>query len=162
MKVEKFILLFVTLESCCQKLVFPPKFLCQEKSIPFLVHIFKWLYAFLMKFLYKLFKVYIKNSNALSTDHLNASSNSLLNLSLYPNPNVGVVNIAFHLAKQEDVTLSVLDATGAMIKKIVLKNLAQGKNVYNMNIAKLTAGSMYFFTLETATQKVTQKLVVKR
>ena len=31
-----------------------------------------------------------------------------------------------------------------------------------MNIAKLTAGSMYFFTLETATQKVTQKLVVKR
>lgn len=110
----------------------------------------------------QLFKVFIKNSNTSSLDHLNAASTRLLNLNLYPNPSIGAVNVAFHLTKQEEVTLTVLDSKGTIIKKVVLKNLVQGNNRYKMDMDTLSPGSMYFFTLETATQKVTQKLVVKR
>ena len=110
----------------------------------------------------QIFKVYIKKPEPLSLDDLNNSSVSLLNLMIYPNPNDGLLNISFNLTKNEDVTISILDEKGALIEKIMLNDLKQGKNQYSKNISKLTDGSVYFISLETSTEQTTHKLILAK
>lgn len=110
----------------------------------------------------QLFKVYIKKPSPLSVDNLNKSSVSLLNLIIYPNPNDGELNIKFNLSKREDVTISILDIKGSVIEKVVLTNLNPKENNYKKTISSLTNGSMYLISIETATEKLTHKIIVKR
>ena len=110
----------------------------------------------------QLFKVYIKKPSPLSVDDLNKSSVSLLNLSIYPNPNDGELNIKFTLSKSEDVTISILDMKGSLIDKVILSNLNQGENNYKKTISNLSNGSMYLISIETPTEKLTHKIIVKR
>ena len=109
-----------------------------------------------------IFEVYIKKPKPLSVDDLNTASISLLNLMIYPNPNDGVLNVSFNLTKKEDVTISILDAKGALVDKVLLKGLSAGKNQYSKNISNLTDGSVYFISLETSTEKATHKLIIAR
>ncbi|MDB9775042.1 T9SS type A sorting domain-containing protein [Vicingaceae bacterium] len=109
----------------------------------------------------QLFKVYVKKPSPLSVDDLNLSSVSLLNLTIYPNPNDGELNIQFNLLRKEDVSISILDAKGSLIDKIALPNSNSGENEFKKNITDLTRGSIYFITVETSTEKITHKLIVK-
>lgn len=108
----------------------------------------------------QIFKVYIRKPFALSTDELNRSSTSALNLKVYPNPNDGILNISFNLPNTDDVTISILDAKGVLVDETLLKNLSKGENVYTKNISNLTNDSVYLITLETSTESITQKLVI--
>jgi hypothetical protein len=110
----------------------------------------------------QIFEVYIKKPKPLSVDDLNSASISLLNLMIYPNPNDGELNISFNLSKKDDVKISILDAKGALIDEILLKDLKQGKNQYSKNISKLTGGSVYFISLETSTEQATHKLIIAK
>jgi hypothetical protein len=110
----------------------------------------------------QLFKVYLKKPKPSSIDELNKSSVSLLNLTIYPNPNDGELNISFNLSKSEDVTISILDMKGTLIDKVILTDLNQGKNNYKKSITNLTNGSIYLISIETATEKLTHKLIIKR
>lgn len=109
-----------------------------------------------------IFEVYIKKPKPLSVDDLNDASVSLLNLMIYPNPNDGVLNVSFNLTKDEDVTIAILDAKGALVDKVLLKGLSPGKNQYSKNISNLTDGSVYFISLETSTEKATHKLIIAK
>lgn len=109
-----------------------------------------------------IFEVYIKKPKPMSVDDLNSASISLLNLMVYPNPNDGVLNVSFNLTKNEDVTISILDAKGALIDEVILNGLSAGKNQYSKNIRNLTDGSVYFISLETSTEKATHKLIIAK
>jgi len=108
----------------------------------------------------QLFKVFIKKPNTVSVDDLNDASKSLLNLIIYPNPADGALNVSFNLPEKEDVTLSISDTKGALIEKTLLTNLNPGKNIFTKNIDKLTNGSVYYISLETAKDQVTRKLII--
>lgn len=110
----------------------------------------------------QLFRVFIKKPNPVSVDALNDASTGLLNLNIYPNPNDGVLNISFNLAKKQDVTLSITDTKGTLIDKSLLTNLAPGKNQYTKSIDKLSNGSVYFISLETSNEQITHKLIIAR
>ena len=108
----------------------------------------------------QIFKVYIKQASPLSTDELNQSSTSNLNLIIYPNPSNNVLNISFNLTKNENVSLSIYDVKGSIIDKINLNNLVVGTNYFQKKIDKLKNGNVYFISIETPTQKDTRKLII--
>jgi hypothetical protein len=110
----------------------------------------------------QLFKVFIKKPSPSSVDNLNKSSISLMNLKIYPNPNNGELNILFNLTKKEDVTISIIDTKGALIDKAILTNLYPGENNYKKTVANLTKGSVYLISVETATEKLTHKLIIAK
>ncbi len=110
----------------------------------------------------QIFKVYIKKPSPLSIDNLNKSSVSVLNLTIYPNPNNGELNILFNLSKKENVTISIVDTKGALIEKTILTGLNPGPNNFKKTITNLAKGSVYLISIETASEKLTHKLIVKR
>ncbi len=109
----------------------------------------------------QIFKVFIKK-RSLSVDEFNYSSTSALNLTIYPNPNEGRLNISFNLSKRDDVTISIFDMKGALLNKTLLENLNEGKNHYSKELNNLTSGNVYLISLETSTEKITQKLIIKK
>ncbi|WP_417264650.1 T9SS type A sorting domain-containing protein [Brumimicrobium sp.] len=110
----------------------------------------------------QIFKVLIKKPTNLSVDDLNESSINDLNLKIYPNPNDGILKVAFNLKEVEDVKLIIHDLNGKIIDKTTLTNLSIGSNLYEKEITKLINGSVYFISIETSNTKTTHKLVVKR
>ncbi|MCX8015065.1 MAG: choice-of-anchor J domain-containing protein, partial [candidate division WOR-3 bacterium] len=82
-----------------------------------------------------------------------------------PNPFTnGSVKISFALAEPTKATLKIYDATGRTIRTLVNSDLASGvyhltwngKDDYNNNVPE----GIYFYTLETAKQKLTNKLIL--
>lgn len=110
----------------------------------------------------QIFKVYIKPKSALSIDELNLSSISPLNLQIYPNPNEGVLNLAFNLTKNDHVKITICDIKGSLIETFVLKNQKIGKNNYSKEINNLANGNIYLITVETSYERITRKLIVEK
>lgn len=82
-----------------------------------------------------------------------------VNLHCYPNPFGDQLNIAFSLAEQTRVRLSMLDITGREVK--VLANTRMGAGIYEMPYypADLTSG-VYFIRLPLNDQVMMDKVVM--
>jgi hypothetical protein len=86
---------------------------------------------------------------------LSTTSTSLEDLfSIYPNPSVGVFNIAWNAAQEFDY--SVYDVSG---KRIATRKKNSG-TTHQVDLSGVSQG-MYFINISTATGSVTQKLIVK-
>lgn len=110
----------------------------------------------------QILKVFIKKPVAVSVDNLMSTGKSLRNLIIYPNPTDGVLNISFNLSVEAEVTISIFDAKGALIDKILLTDLKVGRNHYTENMNSLMNGSVYFISLETSSEQITHKLIVAK
>jgi hypothetical protein len=81
----------------------------------------------------------------------------------YPNPFNPSTNITFHLAKAENVTLSIFDVSGRMVNTLVNEPYAAGhhKVVWDGldSQGNLTAGGMYFYRIQTSDFTETKKMV---
>lgn len=76
-----------------------------------------------------------------------------------PNPFNGVTNISFNLAEAGAATLRVHDVTGKVIT-MVRGDYAQGLNTITMSKAQLNATGVLYYTLETANETATRKMIV--
>lgn len=110
----------------------------------------------------QIFKVYLKNPNVNSVDEINQSSISELQLTVFPNPNAGIMNVNFNLTKNEAVTISLLNQEGKLIQTKTLENLNLGENQYQMNVTDLSANGVYFITVETPSETVSRKLILDK
>ena len=109
----------------------------------------------------QIFRIFIQKPAPLSVDEFNQASTSSLNLIIYPNPNEGILNISFNLSKKDDVTISIFDMKGVLLNKTLLENLNEGEKLYTKELSNLTNGNVYLISLETSTEKVTQKLIIE-
>ncbi len=84
----------------------------------------------------------------------------------FPNPFNPVTNISFALAEDSFVKLTVYDAAGREVKKLIDGNLAAGYNTLNFDASGIASG-VYFYRLESAGSsgvkftKIMKMLVVK-
>lgn len=81
-------------------------------------------------------------------------------LSMSPNPTDGMVNISFELAKNEEVTLSVLDLAGKVITS-QQNALLTGKHTLNINMANESAG-IYIVNIRTTSSQKSLRLTVTK
>ncbi len=110
----------------------------------------------------QVFKVYLSNQSILSVDKINESSVSTLKMSVYPNPSDGLLNIKYNLNKVDDISITISEITGAKVETILLRSQSAGKHTYIKRFSSLSKEKMYFITLESSTEKHTQKLILKR
>ncbi|MBR9918116.1 T9SS type A sorting domain-containing protein [bacterium] len=108
----------------------------------------------------QIFEVYIETSSSLSTDDLNLSSISSLNLLVYPNPSHGELNLSFKLMQTEDVKIKIYNSYGSIIKEMEFKNMSAGEHHIQQKTQKLNANNTYYISLETSSQKVVRKLIL--
>ncbi|CAG5079550.1 T9SS type A sorting domain-containing protein [Parvicella tangerina] len=92
-------------------------------------------------------------------------SNGYLNglkMSAYPNPANDVININYGLENSSDeVTITIIDATGRVVEVINSGNKTTGEYVETINLADYTAGK-YFYTVQTSNGTLTKKFVVTK
>ena len=67
----------------------------------------------------------------------------------------------FYLNTPTDVLVSILDVNGRLIDKRDLKNPALGSNSYSIKIRNVLNEGIYFVTLYTPYEKVTQKIIIE-
>ncbi|GCD76573.1 hypothetical protein JCM31826_00550 [Thermaurantimonas aggregans] len=79
---------------------------------------------------------------------------------VFPNPASDIVTVSYSLAQNSRAQFSIHDLTGKTVHSEELVAVYQGANAKNIRIGHLPAG-VYTYTLRTATESVSGKLVVR-
>jgi len=108
----------------------------------------------------EIFAVY-KVSYPESVDQLNAQSAGTLDLRVYPNPSTKGFTIDFELEAKGDVSISITDISGRLIQDILLKDQSAGKNSFYKKIRSFDKSGVYFISIESSSEKATQKIIVE-
>ena len=90
---------------------------------------------------------------------LNQFNESINDLSLYPNPTDGELNVSFSASKNNDMQFQVLDITGKIIQNNVV-NAVQGSNLVLLDTQIFAAGS-YFLKVISDDHFKTLPFVIK-
>jgi Secretion system C-terminal sorting domain len=109
-----------------------------------------------------IYKVYVIRNMTTSTHALNDQSHNGLQMQIYPNPNDGTFNIQFHLREKIKMVLTISDDRGkVLVKEDVSGQLLSGDNRIEQRFKPFNVGGIYFVTLTTPDDLVTQKIIVK-
>lgn len=108
-----------------------------------------------------LYKVLLSKSKPTEIQELNQQSVGSLKLSVYPNPNDGQIVLEFIVAKQGPVNIAVLNLQGAILEQRKFEMLPAGKHQIRMQLSTVDTNGTYHVTVSTATEKVTQKIIVE-
>jgi len=109
----------------------------------------------------QIFKVFVIKNSTVGIHELNTQSTGTLQMQVFPNPNDGNFKVKFHLRNNGEVKLKINDANGKLIINTVLENLQAGENTYTKKIENLINVGVYFITIETNSEKVTQKIIIE-
>ena len=82
----------------------------------------------------------------------------------YPNPFNPVTTIAYELANQEFVSLTVYDVNGNLIKNLISEIRGPGRNYANWdgtnNANENVAGGVYIYRIDTELYSSTKKMIL--
>ena len=75
-----------------------------------------------------------------------SSSDSIMEMTVFPNPTTNLTYISFKLHKLSKVQIELIDSSGKFIMELTNKMLAYGKHIVpvNMSTFKLPAGTYYY------------------
>ena len=90
---------------------------------------------------------------------INEFNESINDISLYPNPTDGELNVSFNASKNKDMQFQVLDITGKIIQNNVV-NAVQGSNLVLLDTQIFAAGS-YFLKIMSDDHFKTLPFVIK-
>ena len=83
----------------------------------------------------------------------------LREVSLYPNPSEGEINLKFYTFQESDVNISIQDVTGKELQRNRIK-ASNGENLVLMGTENLSAG-MYFVRIIAGSSQKTLQFVIK-
>ncbi len=92
-------------------------------------------------------------------DNKSTKDKYIAGVKLYPNPVVENATIEFELNKQANVTASIYDINGRILKNMNLGS-KNGKQTYNFNVSELPTG-IYILQLKTGTEVNNTKFIKK-
>ncbi len=110
----------------------------------------------------QVFKVYIVKNGSSNIDQLNEQSIGSLKMQVYPNPSNGHLSIRFNLRDIEETVITVYNQNGQKLEEKVLTNLHVGVNVFTSALKGFENGGTYLISIETPSEKATQKVVIQK
>ncbi|MCB9263143.1 MAG: T9SS type A sorting domain-containing protein [Flavobacteriales bacterium] len=108
-----------------------------------------------------IYAVYLTNNDKASIDKPINKNLATLKMSVNPNPVSDKIEIAFVLHHKSDVNIILFDANGKMVEQQKLANQLPGSHTFSYKLSRKIASGVYFITLESDREKVTQKIVVQ-
>jgi PKD repeat protein len=88
-----------------------------------------------------------------------AEEGQLAEVSLYPNPTAGELNLRFTISNQENAFVQIRDISGKLLQSTSI-SAAEGTNLLLMNVSDLASG-LYFVSLRVASAEKIIQFVVK-
>lgn len=87
-------------------------------------------------------------------------SSSALNMSVFPNPAKGILNVKFSAAAQEKVTMEVFDVNGKMLLKKDVMSSA-GENTVSLSLNNLSKGN-YILKVTSGSAVSSEQIMIER
>ena len=78
---------------------------------------------------------------------------------VFPNPVNDNFTMEFSLQKNTDITISVTDMNGRLVKELYNGKASSGDNVFSFNKANLSAGT-YLLTIKSGTQIIKNEKII--
>jgi hypothetical protein len=97
---------------------------------------------------------YLKTSTACSGVGI-TETEAISDVSIYPNPTQGMINVAFQLANTDDVEITVSNLVGDVVSKTSKKNVS-AVNV-QLDLTSQSAG-IYYVKIQSGAQTLTKKI----
>ena len=111
----------------------------------------------------QLFKVFVIKKSSVGMHDLNEQSTGTLKMQIYPNPsNSNIVILNFNLIKTEITKIVVHNVDGKIIDELNLTNTIKGSNRISYELKNAHENGTYFFTIETPSEKSTQKIIIEK
>lgn len=85
--------------------------------------------------------------------------NGIEDLTVYPNPATDNVNVDFTITSEENISVSILDITGKLLKRDSFIS-SEGSNHFSMNVDDLSKG-LYILEINTSKGKSVRKITVQ-
>jgi hypothetical protein len=95
------------------------------------------------------------NGGIMGLDKIVSSQNEI---HVFPNPSTGITTVNFELESTQDIILMVQNIAGQEIKHVSLGKRKNG--IYTLDCTSYSPG-IYFITLQTDSEVLTEKLIVK-
>ena len=109
----------------------------------------------------QIYKVFLKEIDAVSADDLATVKDNGLKLTTFPNPNTDLVNVQFNLSKKEDVNISIYDSSNRLLKKASFNDVMPGKNILPVSVTEFTSNySMLIVSLEVSGRMESSLLIL--
>jgi hypothetical protein len=83
------------------------------------------------------------------------------NMQVYPNPSNGIVNITFETTQSAPIHVAVTNIIGQQVLSLNKNASAAGLQTEQLDLTTLTEG-IYFITLTSGKQQITQKLIINK
>ncbi|MCQ2322083.1 MAG: T9SS type A sorting domain-containing protein [Bacteroidales bacterium] len=100
-----------------------------------------------------------KAKDILSLDENSLNTNTVIQMSVYPNPVVGTAQLRFELTESANVRYDVYDLAGRVVASRNLGNYGQGSHDVTFNANNLTAGS-YIVRIQAGDKTQSTKIMV--
>jgi hypothetical protein len=109
----------------------------------------------------QIFKVYVSKDKTSHLHQLNKQSISTLKLQVSPNPNNGNFVVKFNLTQLSKVKITLYNTEGKKIEEKTLNDVVLGENTFQRKFKNLDKGGTYLLTIETESEKITQKISIE-
>lgn len=104
-----------------------------------------------------IYKVYLVRGTGSFTGE---TSQNFTNLTVYPNPVTGVLNVSFSVQNYSEAEVSVLDEMGRIVMEDTLGRLVPGNHSYRKNLENFPQGT-YLLKLGSGSESVTVRFQIK-
>lgn len=82
-------------------------------------------------------------------------------LSIFPNPTQGNLTLAFDLEETTDLSITVLDLNGTVIRQLSKGQVTAGQHQYSYDLNNIVAKGMYLISVQTKTGVAVQKVILQ-
>jgi len=82
-------------------------------------------------------------------------------LSIFPNPTQGNLTLAFDLEETTDLSITVLDLNGTVIRQLSKGQVTAGQHQYSFDLNNIVAKGMYLISVQTKTGVAVQKVILQ-
>jgi CubicO group peptidase (beta-lactamase class C family) len=79
----------------------------------------------------------------------------------YPNPFNPSTIISFYLPEQTDLKMNLYNSSGELIREMLSGTFSEGRHEYKLSAADLPSG-VYFYSLITAKDRITEKMIITK
>ncbi|MBS1646634.1 MAG: T9SS type A sorting domain-containing protein [Bacteroidetes bacterium] len=105
--------------------------------------------------------IYLDNINIINSTTGIQTFEEKINLSVYPNPSSGRVNVAFSLSEKHQVSVTVTDMLGRVVENIAAQNYASGESIISLASNNAYQAGVYAVCIHIDGQQVTKKIVIE-
>jgi hypothetical protein len=83
-----------------------------------------------------------------------------LKVNAYPNPSTDLLNVEYSIQNSANVTISLVNMNGQIIRQINQGNLISGNHNAQIEVSELASGN-YFLAIQAGTQRIAQRIAIR-